>query len=61
VNRFNFQRYQDFQKSRKMIIRFAIYIAVFLLLTYLLLEKRSPQNTAIELENIEIDTSSVQL
>ena len=57
---FNFKQYQDFKKSRKMMIRFVIYIAVFILLIYLIMEKSNPEKTDIEVDNIEIDTSSVQ-
>lgn len=51
--RFNFKKYQNAKKSRRMLIRFVVYSVVIAFILYLILESGKPENTNNEDHHIE--------
>ncbi len=57
MEEFNFKKHQTFQKSWKMIFRFAIYSVVIFILLYLLMRKNEEINQPEQVDQIEVDTT----
>lgn len=56
--RFNFSKYQNAKKSRRMLIRFIIYSIVIAFILFLIMQKSQNQNNQEEnnsIENFEIE------
>lgn len=51
--RFNFKRYQNAKKSRRMLIRFIIYSIVIGILVYLILDRGVSSDKNKESDNVE--------
>jgi len=58
VSNFDFKRYQNFQKSRKMVIRFIIYSVVIFILLYLIMKQDQEVQMVNEIDNFELDESN---
>ncbi len=57
MEEFNFKKHQTFQKSWKMILRFAIYGVVIFILLYLLMRKNEEIIQSEQVDQIEVDTT----
>lgn len=51
--RFNFKKYQNAKKSRRMLVRFIFYSVVIFIILYLILDKGKTERKSEENENIE--------
>ena len=51
--RFNFKKYQNAKKSRRMLVRFIFYSVVIFIILYLILDKGKAERKSEENENIE--------
>lgn len=58
MSNFDFKRYQNFQKSRKMVIRFIIYSVVIFILLYLIMKQDQEVQMVNEIDNFELDESN---